>query len=305
MGTATRQWRKCSLEHRRHAFYYSTAPCGIDPKRSVLFQQSTVPMHAELCWILGCITTLARLAHLPQYKEKGATLKNIPLGLYVYPVLQAADILLYSICSRATHVPVGQDQHQHIQLAQDLAISFNKKFGETFPVPHSLLNDNAGQRIKSLRDPLKKMSKSSKDPKTRIEILDEPNILLEKVKKAVTDCTSKVTYEPESRPGVSNLITIHSMLTGKTTDQICLEMQELDTGMYKLVLADVIIEELSPIREEYAKLIVEPAYLQQVLRDGTEKATEIATDCWHQVRDKIGFGSDFLRVTETNVQNVM
>ena len=275
--------------------------CGIDPKRSILFQQSSVPMHAELCWILGCITTLARLAHLPQFKEKGATLKNIPLGLYVYPVLQAADILLY----RATHVPVGQDQHQHIQLAQDLAISFNKKFGDTFPVPHSLLNDNASQRIKSLRDPSKKMSKSSKDPKSRIEVLDEPNIVLERVKKAVTDCTSKVTYEPESRPGVSNLITIHSMLTGKTPDQICLEMQELDTGMYKLVVADVIIEELSPIREEFAKLIAEPAYLQQVLRDGTEKATEIATDCWHQVREKVGFGSDFLRVTERNVQNLM
>lgn len=197
--------------------------------------------------------------------------------------------------------------------------------------------ENDCERIKSLRDPSKKMSKSSKDPKTRIEVLDEPSIVLERVKKAITDCTSKVTYEPESRPGVSNLITIHSMLTGKTPDQICLEMQGLDTGMYvhgrlcvcscnryvfphlhvlffflllvqhryKLVLADVIIEELSPIREEFAKLIVEPAYLQQVLRDGTEKATEIATDCWNQVRDKVGFGSDFLRVTDRNVQNVM
>ncbi|XP_053973243.1 tryptophan--tRNA ligase, mitochondrial isoform X1 [Hylaeus volcanicus] len=289
--------------------------CGIDPKRSILFQQSAIPMHAELCWVLGCITTLARLAHLPQFKEKSETLKNVPLGLYIYPVLQAADILLY----RATHVPVGQDQVRHIQLAQDLAISFNKKFGDTFPIPHSLINDDASQRIKSLRDPLKKMSKSSLDSKSKIDIVDEPNRLLENIKKAVTDCTSEVTYEPEKRPGVANLISIHSMLTGKMPSQICLEAQGLDTGKYvhafkisyfdfswvykrpsfftctnryKLALADLIIEKLSPIREEFSKLIKEPAYLEQVLKGGREKATEIATNCWHQVRENVGFANN-------------
>lgn len=275
--------------------------CGIDPKRSLLFQQSTVSMHAELCWVLGCITTLARLAHLPQYKEKSETLKNVPLGLYVYPVLQASDILLYG----ATHVPVGQDQHQHIQLAQDLAVAFNKKFGHTFPVPHSLINDNPSQRIKSLRDPGKKMSKSSKNPKDRIEILDEPDILMERVKKAVTDCTSEVTYEPDKRPGVANLIDIHSMLTGKTPNEICLETQGLDTGKYKLVLADLLIETLSPIREEFSKLIKEPVYLQEVLKDGTEKATEIATACWYRVKNKVGFRNDIVYINEENVENAM
>ncbi|XP_043789778.1 tryptophan--tRNA ligase, mitochondrial isoform X1 [Apis laboriosa] len=274
--------------------------CGIDPKKSILFQQSTVPMHTQLSWILGCLSTQARLTRLPQYKEKSQTLKVIPLSLYIYPVLQAADILLY----KATHVPVGQDQVQHIQLAQELAIKFNKKFGDTFPVPHSLVNENASQRIKSLRNPLKKMSKSEKDSRNRLDLLDEPDILLEKIKKAVTDCTSKVTYEPETRPGVSNLVIIHSMLSGKSKDQICSEVEELDTGKYKLMLADFIIEKLTPIRKEYSKLIKDPMYLEEILKNGTEKAIEIANDCWYDVRNKIGFENDILCINES-VQNIV
>lgn len=193
--------------------------------------------------------------------------------------------------------------------------------------------DNPSQRIKSLRDPGKKMSKSSKNPKDRIEILDEPDILMERVKKAVTDCTSEVTYEPDKRPGVANLIDIHSMLTGKTPNEICLETQGLDTGKYvlrahrirvspshrfaslsfifwpfyryKLVLADLLIETLSPIREEFSKLIKEPVYLQEVLKDGTEKATEIATACWYRVKNKVGFRNDIVYINEENVENAM
>ncbi|KAG5325148.1 SYWM protein, partial [Pseudoatta argentina] len=198
--------------------------CGIDYKRSILFQQSKVPMHTELCWILGSITTMARLAHLPQFKEKSESLKNVPLGLYIYPVLQTADILLYK-----THVPVGQDQAQHIQLAQDLVQIFNRQFGQTFPVPRTLIN-GPSQRIKSLRDPTKKMSKSHTDSKSRLNLLDEPDKLLEKVKKAVTDFTSEVTYDPEKRPGVANLINIHSLFTGQTTEEICKEAVGLNTG---------------------------------------------------------------------------
>nr|XP_003707551.2 PREDICTED: tryptophan--tRNA ligase, mitochondrial [Megachile rotundata] len=275
--------------------------CGINPEKSILFQQSTVAMHTQLCWVLGCITTLARLAHLPQFKEKSETLKNVPLGLYIYPVLQAADILLY----RATHVPVGQDQVQHIQLAQDLAAIFNKKYGDTFPIPHSLVNENASQRIKSLRDPLKKMSKSDKNQKSKIDILDEPDILLEKVKKAVTDCTSEVTYEPEKRPGVSNLVIIHSMLTRKTPAQVCLEAQGLDTGKYKLMLADLLIQELTPIREEFSRLIKEQSYLEEILRNGTDKATEIANECWSQVQKYVGFENNDLSVKEEYMKNVI
>ncbi|XP_050585681.1 tryptophan--tRNA ligase, mitochondrial isoform X1 [Bombus affinis] len=264
--------------------------CGIDPNKSILFQQSTVDTHAQLSWILGCLTTLARLARLPQFKEKSQTLKDIPLSLYIYPVLQSADILLY----KATHVPVGQDQVQHIQLAQELAIKFNKRFGNTFPVPHSLVNENASQRIKSLRNPSKKMSKSDQNPNSRLDILDKPEVLATKIKKAVTDCTSKVTYEPETRPGVANLITIHSMLSGKSPNQICSEVEELDTGKYKLVVTDLVIEKLTPIREKFSRLIKEPVYLQEILKSGTERATDIASHCWCEVQNKIGFKNDIL-----------
>lgn len=275
--------------------------CGIDVKRSILFQQSKVPMHTELCWVLCSITTMARLAHLPQFKEKSESLKNVPLGLYIYPVLQAADILLY----KATHVPVGQDQAQHIQLAQDLAQIFNRQFGKTFPIPHTLISDNPSQRIKSLREPMKKMSKSHTNAKSRLDILDEPDILLEKVKKAITDFTSEVTYEPERRPGVTNLIDIHSLLTGKTPEEICKEAVGLNTGQYKLVLADVIIEKLSPIRKDVLRLIREPAYLDEILKEGAERATELATDCWTEVTEKV-FGNDMQDVKNiTNTAKVM
>lgn len=274
--------------------------CGIDPNKSILFQQSTVDTHAQLSWILGCLTTLARLARLPQFKEKSQTLKDVPLSLYIYPVLQSADILLY----KATHVPVGQDQVQHIQFAQELAIKFNKRFGNTFPVPHSLVNENASQRIKSLRDPSKKMSKSDQNPKSRLDILDKPEVLATKIKKAVTDCISKVTYEPETRPGVANLVIIHSMLSGKSPNQICSEVEELDTGKYKLVVADLVIEKLTPIREKFSRLIKEPVYLQEILKSGTERATDIASDCWCEVQNKIGFKNDILHENKS-VQNTI
>ncbi|XP_046436104.1 tryptophan--tRNA ligase, mitochondrial isoform X1 [Neodiprion fabricii] len=264
--------------------------CGIDPDKSILFQQSTVSMHTELCWILSCLTTMPRLAHLPQFKEKSATVKDVPLGLYIYPVLQAADILLY----KSTHVPVGEDQLQHLQLAQHLAKLFNGKFGETFPIPHSMINDDSSCRIRSLRDPTKKMSKSDPDPKSRLQLTDEPKVLLNKVKKAITDFTSEVTFALDERPGVSNLITIHSLLSGKTHDEICREAQGLDTGRYKLVVADVVIEKLTPIRERLLELEREPQYLEEVLRKGGEKATDIACDCWHEVRDKVGLSNNVL-----------
>ncbi|XP_071556145.1 uncharacterized protein Trprs-m [Temnothorax nylanderi] len=261
--------------------------CGVDFKRSILFRQSDVSMHAELCWILCCITTMARLAHLPQFKEKSESLKNVPLGLYIYPVLQAADILLY----KATHVPVGQDQAQHIQLAQDLAQIFNRQFGQTFPIPRTLISDGPSQRIKSLRDPTKKMSKSHTDSKSRLNILDEPDVLLNKLKKAITDFTSEVTYEPEKRPAVTNLINIHSLFTGKTPEEICKEAEGLNTGQYKLVVADVVIEKLSPIREDILKLTKEPAYLDKILKEGAERATELATNCWTEVIEKVFSGN--------------
>lgn len=204
----------------------SLLACGIDSTKATLFIQSSVKEHAELCWILGCNTTMARLTHLPQYKEKSEKMKEIPLGLYLYPVLQAADIMLY----KATHVPVGEDQVQHLQLAQSLTKLFNHRFGKTFPLCEPLIAQDTSARIKSLRDPSKKMSKSDPDPKSCVMITDTPEAIFSKFKKSVTDCTSEVTFDPEARLGVANLITIHSMVSGKSIAQIVEEAKGIDTG---------------------------------------------------------------------------
>ncbi|XP_015126745.1 tryptophan--tRNA ligase, mitochondrial [Diachasma alloeum] len=271
--------------------------CGIDPSKSILFQQSSVPMHAELAWVFGSMTTMPRLSQQPQFKEKSEKLKDIPLGLFTYPVLQTADILLY----KATHVPVGEDQIQHLQLAQHTAQFFNVKYGNTFPMPEPLINKSSG-RIKSLREPAKKMSKSSEYKKSSINLVDPPEVIREYLKKAVTDFTSEVTYDPAERPGVSNLVIIHSILTDKSPQEICDEAQGLNTGQYKLHLADVVIEKLRPIRERYEELVNDPGYLNEVLKSGTDRATEIASSSWSEVKSKIGFSGGILSRTAKEVE---
>ncbi|XP_018575584.1 tryptophan--tRNA ligase, mitochondrial [Anoplophora glabripennis] len=258
--------------------------CGIDPEKVILFQQSAVPAHTELCWCLGCVSTMARLGHLPQYKEKSRDMKDIPLGLFVYPVLQTADILLY----KATHVPVGEDQVQQIQLAQELARMFNNRFGDTFPVPHSIVTGTKYARLRSLRDPDKKMSKSDSDPKSRICLTDKPDDIVRNIKKAVTDFTSEVTYDLEERPGVSNLISIHSFITSKTVDEICEEAKGLSTGQYKMVVADAVVSYINPIREKILYYLSEQQYLLDVLRKGSEKAVDISERNMEEVRYKLG-----------------
>ncbi|GAB0087906.1 uncharacterized protein DMENIID0001_022700 [Sergentomyia squamirostris] len=260
--------------------------CGIDPKKSTLFLQSDVRQHAELGWILGCLTTMARLGHLPQFKEKSSKLKDIPLGIFVYPVLQAADILLY----KATHVPVGEDQVQHLQLAQHLAKIFNTKFGITFPHCHALVSEDLSNRIKSLRDPTKKMSKSDPDPKATILLTDSPNIVAEKVRKAITDFTSEVTFDPENRPGVSNLITIHSLMNGKSPEEICSSNTDVDTGKYKGRVAEAVVEHLNPIRKRIEEYLQHPDYLRQVLEEGGHKAALLAEETLQEVKDRMGLG---------------
>ncbi|KAL3280904.1 hypothetical protein HHI36_004131 [Cryptolaemus montrouzieri] len=258
--------------------------CGINPDKVLLFQQSMVSTHSEISWLLGCICTMARLNHLPTFKEKSASLKDIPLGLYIYPVLQAADILAY----KATHVPVGEDQFQHIQLTQDLAKMFNNRYGYCFPIPHAIVTDNDTSRLKSLRQPLKKMSKSDPDPKSRICLLDKPEDIAMKLKKAVTDFISEVTYDPENRPGVSNLLSIHSFLSNKTIDEICRESQGLNTGQYKTSVADAIIAHIQPIQKEYYSLLSDEKYLFQVLRNGAETAYEISHATLKEMKQKLG-----------------
>ncbi|XP_055705021.1 tryptophan--tRNA ligase, mitochondrial [Phlebotomus papatasi] len=260
--------------------------CGIDPKKSTLFLQSDVKQHAELGWILGCHTTMARLGHLPQFKEKSSKIKEIPLGLFVYPVLQAADILLY----KASHVPVGEDQVQHLQLAQHLAKTFNTKFGATFPHCHALVANDLSNRIKSLRDPSKKMSKSDSDPKSTIYLTDSPDTVADKVKKAITDFTSEVTFDPEVRPGVSNLVTIHSLMSGKSPEEICAMNKDVDTGKYKARVAEAVVEHLNPIRMRIEAFSRHPEYLSQVLEEGAQRASEIAETTIQEVKEKLGLG---------------
>lgn len=263
--------------------------CGIDPNKSTVFLQSTVKEHTELSWILGCMTTMARLRHLPQYKEKTQKLKEIPLGLFLYPVLQAADILLY----KTTHVPVGEDQIQHIQLTQHLANLFNNRYGTTFPDCHAVIDSEGAGRIRSLRDPSKKMSKSDPEVKSCIYLTDEPDVIVEKIKKAVTDFTSEVTYDPENRMGVSNLVAIHSLVSnGKSPADICKEVQGIDTGKYKMIVAEAVVEHLKPIRTKINEYLKNPSELIYVLEDGREKARVVAEETMAEVKQKVGLGGN-------------
>lgn len=273
-----------TLHAQTLAMTASLLACGIDPGRAIVFQQSRVPEHTQLAWVLGCLSTMARLGHLPQYKEKSAMQKEIPLGLYVYPVLQAADILLY----HATHVPVGEDQLQHIQLASDLARIFNKRFGQTFVPPRSLVLGQDAARLRSLRQPTKKMSKSEPDPRGRVALSDAPDVVREKFKKAVTDFTSEVYHDPEARPGVSNLMVIDSAMTGRSLEEITAASKGLTTAQYKLVVADSVVEHLTPIREHMNHLLQEPGHLDQLLEQGAEKARERAAKTWDTVKRKVG-----------------
>ncbi|CAG0887633.1 unnamed protein product [Darwinula stevensoni] len=279
--------------------------CGIDPSKSVLFQQSHVKEHVSLAWVLGCLTTLPRLGQLPQYKEKSATLKDIPLGLYTYPVLQSADILLY----KAELVPVGSDQVQHVQLAQHLGRTFNTRFHSSlFPRPSSLIlglsffhrtshafiymviEDEGGSRIRSLRCPEKKMSKSEADPKSRILLTDPPDLVREKVKKAVTDFISRLSYEPEKRAGVSNLLLLHSLVSGETIQDIVERVNShgMDTGKYKGVVAEDIIGFLQPIQSRIRDYLNDPEYLRDTLKSGARKAESVARETWDQVTRVVG-----------------
>nr|XP_006821628.1 PREDICTED: tryptophan--tRNA ligase, mitochondrial-like [Saccoglossus kowalevskii] len=257
--------------------------CGIDPKKSILFQQSAVQQHAELAWVLGCITTMKRLGHLPQWKTKSAKRREgVCVGLYTYPVLMSADILLY----KATHVPVGDDQIQHVELTQDIARVFNNLYGNFFPRPQVLFSEV--KKVKSLRDPSSKMSKSDSSHLSRIELTDTDKEIHMKFRKAVTDFTSAVTYDPD-RLGVTNIINIHSAFTGITPDKICDDVKNLTTAEYKKVVADAVIENLTPVRDEITRLQQEKHYIEDILKLGADRARTIAMETYNDVKKLVGF----------------
>ncbi|XP_052811126.1 tryptophan--tRNA ligase, mitochondrial-like [Mya arenaria] len=260
--------------------------CGIDSDKTILFQQSTVPQHAELCWILSCLCTLPRLEHLPQWKDKSKRVSDPKVGLFTYPILQAADILLY----KSTLVPVGEDQITHLELARDLARSFNRKYGLIFPRCSQLLGDVA--KIRSLKDPSSKMSKSDPNPMSRIDLSDSPDEICDKIGKAVTDSLSKdITYDLDLRPGVANLIDLHSSLTGQSVEEIVkyVQNQGMNKKTYKDYLASVVNDKVQPMNAEMNRLLSDRGHLNSVLKNGQDKASSIAVNTMSDVMSLVGF----------------
>lgn len=257
---------------------------GLDPKKNILFLQSHVYQHTELSWLLECHAYMGELNRMTQFKDKGAKQKNVGAGLFTYPVLMAADILLY----QTNLVPVGQDQKQHLELARDIAIRMNNTYGPLFAVPEPYIAP-MGAKIMSLQDPLKKMSKSDPDPSATIFLADEDEVIRKKLKRAVTDSGSEITFLPEEKPGVSNLLTIQSAITGTPIEQLVASYQGKQYGHLKLETAEIVIECLRPIREQFKQLLNDRAHLDQLMKQGAHAAAERAEKTVNKVKEAIGF----------------
>ena len=257
---------------------------GLDHTKNTLFVQSHVPAHAELGWMLNCYTMFGELSRMTQFKDKSAKhSENINAGLFTYPTLMAADILLYG----TDLVPVGIDQKQHLELARDIAVRFNQVYGETFTVPDGYINPDT-MRIMSLAEPTSKMSKSDPNPNGVVYILDSKDDIVRKFKRAVTDSGSEVRYA-EDKPGVSNLMTIYRAFTGKTYEQIEREFDGRGYGDFKLAVAEACADGLKPVREEYARLIADKAGLEAIMKAGADEASYYARKMMSKVKRKIGF----------------
>lgn len=260
---------------------------GLDPEKNTLFIQSHVPAHAELAWILNCYTMFGELSRMTQFKDKSAkNSDNVNAGLFTYPALMAADILLY----QAHLVPVGNDQNQHIELTRDVAHRFNTIYGEVFTMPDTY-NPKVGARIMSLTTPTSKMSKSDLDPGGCIYLMQKPEEIMRCFKKAVTDSDTEncVLYDIEAKPGVSNLIQIYSVATGKSFGEIEAEFAGKGYGAFKPAVGEAVVEILRPIREEAERILSDKAYLESVYKMGAEKAAYVANKTLRKVYKKLGF----------------
>jgi tryptophanyl-tRNA synthetase len=256
---------------------------GIDPKKSTIFLQSQVKEHTELAWLLGTITPVGDLFRMTQYKEKSKQFKGrVGAGILNYPILMAADILLY----KAEIVPVGEDQLQHLELTREIARRFNKKFGPTFPLPKAYL-PSSGAKIMSLTNPLQKMSKSL--PDGCLFIFDSPKEIKRKILRAVTDSETKIIFDPEKKPGISNLLTIFSEISGKSIKEIEENFKNSNYENFKKTLANLLIEYFKPFREKREKLLKRPSFLFKVLEKGRKRAKEIASLTIQEVKEKMGF----------------
>jgi tryptophanyl-tRNA synthetase len=268
---------------RRTAAQYLAA--GVDPKVSTLFVQSHVPEHAQLAWVLSCITGFGEAGRMTQFKDKSSKQggDRATVGLFTYPVLQAADILLYD----ADHVPVGEDQRQHLELTRDLAQRFNTRFGQSFVVPAPVIVRQTA-RIADLQEPTAKMSKSASSPNGVLDLLDDPKVTAKRIRSAVTDTGREVRFDPAGKPGVSNLLTIHSALSGRSTADLEREYDGRGYGDLKQDLADVVASTLGPFRERALGYLDDPAKLDDVLADGAERARHRAGATVARVYDRVG-----------------
>ena len=257
---------------------------GIDPKKSIIFAQSTVPGHAELNWILTCNSYTGELSRMTQYKQKSHGAESAPTGLFMYPVLMAADILLYD----SDIVPVGNDQKQHIELTRDLAIRVNNKYGETFVVPEGRFM-KAGARVMALDDPTSKMSKSAPNEMSRISLLDEPSKIKKAIMRSTTDSEGVIRFDIDSKPGISNLLSIYSAFSGKTVEQLEKDYEGSGYGQFKKDLVEVAVDALAPIRERYNE-IRGSQELIDAMKSGTERASAIAEPVIKRVKDRFGLG---------------
>ena len=258
--------------------------CGIDPKKSLFFIQSHVPTHAELAWVLNCYTQFGELSRMTQFKDKSAKHPDdVNAGLFTYPSLMAADILLY----QTDLVPVGVDQKQHIELTRNVAERFNGLYGPTFKIPDGYIPE-LGAKIMSLQDPTKKMSKSDENANASIALLDRPEDILRKFKRAVTDSEASVRYAP-GKDGVNNLMGIYSCVTGRTNEQIEAEFAGKGYGDFKTAVGEAVVEHLRPIREKFEDYIKNKDYLEQYYTEGAEKAYAISMRTLRKVMKKVGF----------------
>jgi len=262
---------------------------GIDPARCTIFVQSQVPAHAELTWVLGCFTGFGQASRMTQFKDKSLKqgTDSTTVGLFTYPVLMAADVLLYD----SDLVPVGEDQRQHLELARDLAQRFNARFPETFVVPDVLIQ-KATAKIYDLQDPMAKMSKSAATEAGLISLLDDPKTSAKKIRSAVTDSEREVRFDPETKPGVSNLLTIQSAVTGTDVDKLVEGYAGRGYGDLKKDTADAVVEFVTPIKARVDELLADPAELTAVLSAGAQRADEAATTTLQRVYDRLGFLQD-------------
>ena len=260
--------------------------CGLDPQKNTLFIQSHVPAHAQLGWVLDCYTMFGELSRMTQFKDKSAkNADNINAGLFTYPSLMAADILLY----QTNLVPVGGDQKQHVEICRDIAMRFNNIYGDVFTIPEPYIPP-MGARIMSLTTPENKMSKSDKDPGGCIYVMESPDDIMRSFKRAVTDSeTGHCVYASADKPGVTNLMQIYSVCTGKTLEEIEAEFDGKGYGAFKPAVGEAVVETLRPIREEAERLLKDKAYLEDVLRDGAERASHAANRTLRKVYKKLGF----------------